>query len=144
MPAELENWDSGYGWHEREGLWYIVVREPKLQRIMEDVAFAKRTVWLKKTSGWVCTAHQEIWIHLDNPRKPVLEWIERGVWIFELGISKSHPDNIARVAAALDSCEIDVLWPNACSWHNTHFKRKDQFGLASGTSVPSLKGVVTW
>ncbi len=29
MPEELWDWDSALGWHERENVHYIVVREPK-------------------------------------------------------------------------------------------------------------------
>ena len=30
MPDELAGWDASFGWHERENIHYVVVREPKL------------------------------------------------------------------------------------------------------------------
>jgi hypothetical protein len=36
MPEGLQGWDTGYGWHEREDIHYVVVREPNLYRIVED------------------------------------------------------------------------------------------------------------
>ncbi len=45
MSEELEGWDTGHGWHERENMWYIVVREFKLCRMLDDlVVFEKNGV----------------------------------------------------------------------------------------------------
>ena len=65
MPEEFWDWDSALGWHERENVHYIVVREPNLYRTcLGD--FKSRTTWLKNSTGWFCAEKQQLWHSLPN------------------------------------------------------------------------------
>ena len=76
MPEGLQDWGTGYGWHERENIHYVVVREPNLYRVINDPKYGKRTVWLKNSSGWKCVESKISWQLLPNSRQPISEWVD--------------------------------------------------------------------
>jgi hypothetical protein len=118
MPEELHNWEHSYGWHERENLWYDVVREPKLYRGGLDAKYTKRTTWFKNSEGWRKSENKVLWHSLPSPRGPVAEWCERAVFIFELGDAQSQLESLHYVAACLESGVIDIPVCNVRGWHN--------------------------
>ena len=100
MPEELWDWEPGLGWHERwdwdsingwqkRNIRYCVVREPKLYRTCSgdgghnDIKLGCRTTWLKNSTGWFCEEKQQLWETLPNPREPITQWVERGVFILK-------------------------------------------------------------
>ena len=98
----------------------MVVREPKLHRIISDPKYGKRTVWLKNSSGWACVENKIPWQSVSNPRQPIKEWVERGVFIFELSDNKQQitSHKLHHVAAALDDRVIDIPVCNVRTWHS--------------------------
>ncbi len=57
MPVEYDGWDCAWGWHKRENIHYMVVREPKLYRTCSEPNYGRRTVWLKNSQGSVSYTH---------------------------------------------------------------------------------------
>ena len=73
---------------------------------------------LKNSTGWVGAERHANRQSLQNPRKPITEWIERAVFVFELSITPHQSQNIEFVAAALDQRKIDISLCNAVTWHD--------------------------
>ncbi len=72
---------------------------------------------LKNSTGWVGAERHANRQSLQNPRKPITEWIERAVFVFELSITPHQSQNIEFVAAVLDQRKIDISLCNAVTWH---------------------------
>ena len=107
-----------------------------MHRIISDPKYGKRTVWLKNSSGWACVENKIPWQSVSNSRQPIKEWVERGVFIFELSDNKQQimSQNLHHVAAALDDRVIDIPVCNVRAWHSMlldHFLVRSDVGELS-------------
>jgi hypothetical protein len=107
------------GWHKRENIHYMVAREPKLYRTCSEPNYGRRTVWLKNSQGWKKMDDKVAWQALPDPKQKIMEWTERAVFLFEMGVTPRQLDNLNQLAACLDSREIEMPHCNVTSWHKT-------------------------
>ncbi len=119
IPAEYNGWDCAWGWHKRENVHYMVVREPKLYRTCSESNYGRRTVGLKNSQGWKMTEDRVAWQVLPDPKQKILEWTERAVFLFEMGVTPRWLDNLNQLAACLDLREIEMPHCNVISWRKT-------------------------
>jgi hypothetical protein len=119
MPAEYHGWDHAWGWHEMENIHYQVVREPKMYRTCSEPNYGKRTVWIKNSEGWKKVEDKVAWQLLPNPKQHITEWVERAVFLFEMGVNARQLNSLNQLAACLDSRVIDMPLCNVKSWHKT-------------------------
>ena len=115
MPDELHDWAHGQAWHEGENLCYNVVREPRLYRTCGDTKYTKRSTWLKHSEGWRKVENKVLWQSLTNPRQNIDEWVDRGVFLFEVGPTQAAMSNLL---ACLDDKVIDMPHCNVSGWHS--------------------------
>ena len=119
MPDDYHDWPHTWGWHQRENIHYTVAREPKMYRTCSEPNYRKRTVWLKDSQGWKRVGNKVSWTLLSNPSQKIHEWVERGVFVFEMGAGPHQLENLNHVAACLDDRLIDMPFGNAMAWHRT-------------------------
>ena len=76
-------------------------------------------MWLKNSRGWKEVEHKVSWQSLPNPKQPITEWVERGVFRFEMGVTTKQAINMQYVAACLDARVIEMPLCNVVGWHRS-------------------------
>jgi len=116
----VRGWDNGLGWHQRDDLEYLVVREPRLFRQHSDVSWNFRSTWVKTPQGW-CQLEQDCaWVEVPRMSARVPGWVEKGIFLFSKarGVAPVSHSHVEQEVSQLvtEPCCANPIGPQGALW----------------------------